>query len=284
MRDLLKEIIPPILFSIYRKIKGDKFERAKKTLSVFNVWSGNYSSWEKAINDSKGYDDELILERCKESLLKVKRGQAAYERDSVVFDKIQYAWPLLACLENIAIENNLCLHLIDFGGSLGSSYYQNRHFLKSLQSFKWIVVEQDHFVECGKQEFKDENLDFNYTIEETIQMGEINCLLLSSVLPYLSNPLEWIEKFCNYGFDNIIVDRTSFTSARDHFLTVQQVPAEIYQASYPCWFFNEASLIAKFSEKYELFTDFNDSFTPPVTVNNHHCYWKGFYFKKKKYE
>ncbi len=58
---------------------------------------------------------------------KVVAGEAVYERDSVVFDHLEYAWPLLACLLQIAAERR-SLRVIDFGGSLGSSWRQNRRF------------------------------------------------------------------------------------------------------------------------------------------------------------
>jgi len=50
------------------------------------------------VSASTGYDNDMILEKTRLALLKVKNGEAAYERDSVVFEDIQYAWPLLAGL------------------------------------------------------------------------------------------------------------------------------------------------------------------------------------------
>jgi putative methyltransferase (TIGR04325 family) len=92
-------------------------------------WYGNFKSWQEAKEASTGYDAENILHQVKTSLLKVKNGDAVYERDSVLFDKIEYSWELLAALMWIAAQNKGELHLIDFGGSLGSSYYQNKSFL-----------------------------------------------------------------------------------------------------------------------------------------------------------
>ena len=66
------------------------------------MWSGNYANWEEADSFATGYDDHSILEKCKTALLKVKNGEAAYERDSVLFDKMQYNWALLALLQNLS--------------------------------------------------------------------------------------------------------------------------------------------------------------------------------------
>ena len=70
-----------------------------------------------------------ILDKVLAATLKVKQGQAVFERDSVLFDEIEYSWPLLAGLMWAAASNGGKLNVLDFGGALGSSYYQNRKFL-----------------------------------------------------------------------------------------------------------------------------------------------------------
>jgi hypothetical protein len=81
--NFLKEIIPPILLKAYNN---------------FYSFTGSFSSWEEAVKKSTGFDSPSIVEKVKKSLLKVKNGEAVYERDSVLFDKIEYSWPLLASL------------------------------------------------------------------------------------------------------------------------------------------------------------------------------------------
>ena len=105
-----------------------------------NAWSGKYASWQDALNNCAGYNQEAILEKCKDSLLQVKNGSAVYERDSVLFDEIQYSWPLLSALLLVAAKNNGNLTLIDFGGSLGSTYFQNRYYLNELNKVNYNIV------------------------------------------------------------------------------------------------------------------------------------------------
>jgi hypothetical protein len=104
--------------------KKNSFKNIKlKIKSIFKkkknngMWQGDYHSWNEALSKTTGYDTEIILEKCKNALLKVKNGEAVYERDSVIFDTIQYSWALLCCLQKVAIENNNNLYIIDFGGS-----------------------------------------------------------------------------------------------------------------------------------------------------------------------
>ena len=120
----VRDFIPPIVFRIYRMAAGQA------------LFIGNYATWEKARKESGGYDSDRILNKVRSSLLMVKNKEAVYERDSVLFDKVQYSWPLLACLLWIASQKGNRLNLVDFGGSLGSSYYQNRNFLFHLKELK----------------------------------------------------------------------------------------------------------------------------------------------------
>ena len=70
-------------------------------------FKGNYNSWNEAVKYSTGYADEKILNRVLESALKVKNGEAVFERDSVLFDEIQYSWPLLSgLLWSAALQKN----------------------------------------------------------------------------------------------------------------------------------------------------------------------------------
>lgn len=220
-------------------------------------WSGAYRTWEDAVRVSSGYSVPAILEKVHDAALRVKRGEAAFERDSVVFATPEYSWPLLAILLWIASLSDGRLRLIDFGGSLGSSYFQHRPLLSGLKEIKWFVVEQSHFVACGKAEFEDERLRFCNTINECLAEGPIHAVLLSSVLPYLEAPYRLLDEIFSHNPRHIVIDRTPFLLSGDEDrLTVQRVPAAIYPASYPAWFFNQKKFEAFVQKKYRILASF----------------------------
>lgn len=257
---------------IYRKLFPESHKHG---------WFGNYSNWKDAQNKCTGYDDTNILEKVRTSLLKVKNGEAVYERDSVLFDEIPYSEPLISAFKNAAGENNGELHVVDFGGSLGSSYFQNRTFLKDIKSLQWSVVEQKHFVDCGKDLFEDEHLKFYYTIDEALKNNKPTVLLLSSVIQYFEDPKVLIKKILAHNFEYIIIDRTAFIENRKDRITVQIVPESIYKASYPAWFFNEKNLLYNFKDKYEVINSFLSDLSKPMNIDkNTKAYWKGFVLKK----
>lgn len=85
---------------------------------------------------------------------------------------------MLASLSWIASQEGNRLNLINFGGSLGSSYFQNRKFLLHLKELKWNIVEQKKMVECGKKYFENEHLNFYYNLVDCTKEQNPDLILL----------------------------------------------------------------------------------------------------------
>jgi putative methyltransferase (TIGR04325 family) len=244
-RAYLKDILPPLFIRLITRRRAV-------------TWSGNYDSWKIAAAASTGYGNPVILEKVKRASLKVKAGLAAYERDSVVFYKKGYRWPVLAILLRIAAKQGDRLRVIDIGGSLGSLYFQHRNFLDHLSELRWNIVEQSTFVSCGKRCFETEELRFFESLEGCLKDHPAEVALMSSVLPYVEDPFALLEEVFSYRIPYIIVDRTPFLleGTRDR-LTVQKIPANIYSASYPAWFFNKERFFRFVGQKYRVVTIFD---------------------------
>jgi putative methyltransferase (TIGR04325 family) len=267
-KTFLKSLIPPFLITLVQK----------KPIPAYGFF-GNYTCWEDAKTDSSGYDDDMILEKVKNSLLKVKRGEAVYERDSVLFDSIQYSWPVLASLLFVASKNKNRLNIIDFGGSLGSTYFQNAGFLKHLEELRWNIIEQKNFFECGKKYFEDASLKFYTSTENCLKETKPSVVLLSSSLQYLESPYSFLEKLVSYDFDTIIFDRTTFLKDSER-ITLQKVPPGIYPASYPVWFLNEKKILSLLGKKYDLKAQW-DALGGKRYLGEDTSFEKGFIFVKK---
>lgn len=222
-----KNWLPPAMFRWTRRIV------------VGGGFAGDFATWEEASAGCTGYDAEEILAKVLDATLKVKYGAAEYERDSVLFDEVEYAWPVLAGLMWAAARSGGRLNVLDFGGALGSSYFQNRKFLQTLPEVRWNVVEQAHYVEAGRVHIQEGPLHFYGTIEECLTQTQPNVVLLSSVLQYLKSPMEILKSLSGTGATYLIIDRTPFTSRDKSRLLMQHVPPSIYAASYPMWVFSQ---------------------------------------------
>lgn len=259
---MLKDFLPPIAV---RLLTG-----------LLYGWSGNYSSWNEAQKKCPGYNSDIIFNKVKNALLKVKTGEAIFERDSVLFEKVHYSFPLLSALTQVALTNKSTLNVLDFGGSLGSSYFQNRDLFKELN---WNIIEQEHFVTEGKKTFADAHLNFYYTINECLKEQKVNLILLGSVLQYMEKPYELLAELTSKKIDYIIIDRTPVYINKTERITIQKVPKKIYEAQYPCWILNEEKLINNIASKgYELIFDSESS----ERMNLAHAHLKGYFFKLKK--
>lgn len=256
-----RNFIAKIIHKIQKKLKKRKAKKEKYG------WFSTNLNWAEAKQKTSGYDNQKILEKCQNALLKIKNGEAVFERDSVIFDKIEYSWPMLCGLLLAAIKNDGRLDIIDFGGSLGSTYFQNRKFLPQLKKVNWNIVEQKNFVECGKKYFTDSELKFYHNIEDCQKENQPNTLLLSSVIQYLEKPYDFLDEMLSKKFQFIIFDLTGFHNEDRDVLTIQKVWPEVYEASYPCWFFSKTKFFKKLLEKYELVEEFSSYFGGEISID-----------------
>jgi putative methyltransferase (TIGR04325 family) len=272
LTNFIKQFIPPILWRIIIRVFG----------RTNSMWFGDFKDWESASLQCAGYDEKSILEKCKVALLDVKNRKRIYERDSVLYNSMEYSWPIATMLLKSAHQNNNTLRILDFGGSLGSTFYQNRGLLGNEIDIKWGIVEQRSFVETGKKYFEDNSLRFFYTHEECMFAIEPQVILLSSVLQYLPEPYVWLEKLSNLQVNYLILDRTSFSGDDKDLLTIQNVPEEIYKASYPCWFLSMTKVKDILERNYTLFSIFDSYCENEIVINKGQnlCQWKGMIWKK----
>lgn len=222
-------------------------------------YSGSYSEWAAASAQASGYDAAEILEKVKQAVLQVRNGAAVYERDSVLFDHVQHSYPVLAGMLRAAAEHGNRLSVLDFGGSLGSSYFQCRDFLSVINDLQWGIVEQENFVQCGRESLQTAQLQFFHTIHECLQHMTPNAVLLSSVLQYIESPGTVLAELMEKDIPYIIVDRTPFSAALADRITVQHVPPSIYPASYPCRIFSRQRFLGLFQGRYEMIAEFDSN-------------------------
>lgn len=214
------DFLPPVLTRLARRRRSPvKFE-------------GPYDSWGAAELDSSGYGDEGILDAVLSAALKVKDGEAAFERDSQVFQNPEYVWPTLAGLLWAAARTNGVLNVLDFGGSLASFYFQHRTFVDGLHTVRWNVVEQPHFVHAGREHIEDATLRFYTSIQECLDDTQPNVLLASSVLQYIEHPHMILRQLAEVA-DILVLDRTPFVDTEGDLFCRQVVTDVIYSASYP---------------------------------------------------
>ena len=255
LKKTVKAIVPPLLIKPFRKMTA-----------AFTI-SGSYSSWDAAVKNSNGYNEDSIVEKVKNSLLKVKNGDAVAERDSVLLDEIPYSWPVLSVLLKVSRKGSL--RVLDFGGSLGSSYFYYKDWLDDIE-LGWFIIEQENFVEAGKKHFENETLKFFNSLST---LSSVDVVLLSSVLQYLPDPWSILSELKNLQAEFICIDRTILSMNNKERIAVQKVSPAIYKASYPIRLISEDKLIDSLADNYIKITDY------PWLESNYGYNCKGLIFK-----
>ena len=220
---------------------------------IRNQFRGDYASWDVAAAVCKeGYACQSILEKVKQATQDVVEGRAVFERDSVTFHHEEYNWPLLAILWQEVRDRGGAVTVMDFGGALGSTYFQNRKLLQRIDGLRWCVVEQPHYVDCGRENFETEKLRFYSSVMECLAHEKVNIALFSSVLAYLFDPWQVLSEIARSGVPTIFIDETQVLDRgeKDR-IVIQSVPSYIYKARYPMRFFTVESLLRGLTPGYE---------------------------------
>jgi len=241
---------------------------------------GPFLSWNQAVDNSSGYDAGSILRKVLATALKAKENDHLFERDSVLVGSQDRSRSLSAGLMWSAAMHGGELRVLDFGGSLASTYFHNQDLIQDLTQ-SWSVVEQEHFVTAGREHFQTEELVFFDNIGETLNLCPPNVILLSSALQYLENPYEVLGELLAAGAGILIVDRTPFYEGTEDLLMVQDVPKSIYEASYPMWVFSKERFLETVSAEFELISTFAGP-EGTLFMGTRELVFPGFLFKRRK--
>lgn len=271
LRQVAQDWLPPAL---YKRVAVAVHRRRGDTL----VFSGRYPAWADAEAACAGYADPEILARTITAMTEVMAGRATFERDGTLLPEPEYSFPALAALLWAGGQDGGALDVIDFGGALGSSYFQFRPFLSHLR-LRWAVVEQEHFVEAGRTCVVAPGLTFHSSLAGAIAATRASLCFASSVIQYLPSPAAFCTELLGCKFDYLLFDRTSFHRGDGDRLTRQQNPREFYSASYPAWFLHESSFRQRFEGSYELVYAFDGR--DQVWLDDGDPYYRGFLFRRR---
>lgn len=210
---------------------------------------GDYDNWEAAYNDCEGYESENILNTVSSAINKVIEGEAAWERDGYLFYEPKYVYCLCAAILRCAVQNeNKGVRILDIGGALGSTYFQNRHYLADVKNIEYVVAEQDNFADYGHQNLENEVLKFIRSTDHWEKQKRFDIVLLSGSLQCIEQYEEIISKINRAKPRYVIIDRIMVSSRMR--ICREIVPEWIYRSSYPIRVFSEKQIENFFKSNY----------------------------------
>jgi putative methyltransferase (TIGR04325 family) len=224
--------------------------------------------------------DRRILERVQLSTLAVIRGEAAFERDGVAFAQPETNWPVAAALMLGAVRSGGELSVLDFGGSLGSQYFQSRGLLRQVPGLRWTVVEQPTYVAAGSAMVDVPEVTFLEASDPLVPWGS-NVALFGSVLQYLEDPFGPLKRVIAAGADVIIIDRSPVSQSERDRPTIQISPMPFGTSSYPAWILSEPALLEAIGRTFSLQAMYETQPGSMVTATGLPVQWRGFIFVRR---
>jgi putative methyltransferase (TIGR04325 family) len=235
-RGALRLLTPPVVWQLARRL------RRRPRLE------GPFVSWDVAAERATGWDSPRITELALAAALKVKNGTAAFERDSRTYDRIIYSPTILAALL-LAVARYRRLNVIDFGGGLGSNYFQNVKMIRALAEtpISWNVIERPALAKIGAEQFQTVELRFH--AEFAAARLENAVLLFTSSLQYVPDAFGFLEEAIR-GIDIVALDHVLVSADKNHAIFLQHLdPRRFGKVTLATWCFAKDALIGWFAAR-----------------------------------
>ncbi len=263
MKRVLRRIVPPRAIALLRRLKPASLS-----------YSRPYDSWDEACRHAGSYADPVLLDEERNAARAVREGRAAYALFGLPQSRLAFRWPLIANLLAIAAWQGAFagrpLHVLDYGGGLGSVYQQHRRYLDTIPALLWSVVEQPHFVRCGNSEFADDRLRFFQTARQAGARARIDAAIFVGSLEYLEDPYAVLQGLIDLDVPYLLLIATHWSDSADDVVRVQHIRPPYVTADVPIRFLSRAKLLALLgSRSYEMFAELRTGYlfrrTPLVT-------------------
>ena len=193
-----------------------------------------YESWSQIPIKDAGYAEDRILQKVVAANTRMLSEEKGWERDGVFFNEAIPNFPLFAALSLASTNLSAVITILDFGGGLGTTYFQSRKFLGGLGLRpNWQIVEQPHYVKAA-EELHGLNQELRFFDHlDSLKIIAPDLIVLSGVVCYLPEPQQLFRKVVhNFGGTKyIFIDRTPLQTSGNPQFGCQTVKGGIYEAN-----------------------------------------------------
>ena len=247
-----------------------------------SMWSGCYADWNaasRACNDIPIESQRLAYER---ALLEVLEGRALYERDSLLKHEPVCCRPLLDVILSFYNQGIACPTVLDFGGGLGSVYFQHKRWFTADKPISWNVVERPEIAATGRRLVKDSRLSFFDSLDTAVQRPP-DIVVANCILPMVPEPETLLASFAALSPRWFFIGRMPVANRGGHNLISRQiVPRFIYDSESPFWFFDESACVRMLSSNFQIVNQSISDCDDPVWVEGYRYQWHNYLLCKPK--
>ena len=235
LRDVVRDLLP---YGVVRAIR-----RRNKGIV------GDYPDWETALRATGLYKPDMTA--LIDTVRRYRGGEGSFLNQ---YDPTArgVSYPLLAGLLTASVRSGGTLGVLDFGGSLGQTWFGLEWTLRHLPSTVWCVVDQPECVAGARSVFQSDRLRFYTSADEAAAEHDLDTIVCSSTLQYLDEPYNVLRMLAGLGLPNLILDRTVISSTDTELFMRQHTPADMGGDVHPLRALSRAKLDAVLAGRYRL--------------------------------
>lgn len=245
LKGALRAITPPIVWGAARSL-GSRLRPGEH-----RTFRGPHASWDDAVRQSDGWSSDVVTQKALTAALAVRDGRAAWEQDGVVEEHVSHSSAILSLLVLASGDRKDRLDIVDFGGSFGTHYFQNRRFLDASGTpYTWHVVDLPNVVALGREHLATPALQFHADLREATSSHPPQAVLFSGSFQYLADPWPVVDQIQETGARHMALDRVLVSpNPRDEVFVQHPDPNRYYPATYPVRCFGVDALVERFSQR-----------------------------------
>ena len=242
LRDAARLVLP---YGIVRAIR-------RRNLGIV----GHYRTWEEALRATGPYRPEMAV--LIESVRKYRDGEPSFLNRYDPSSRVIW-YPLLAGLLTASARCEGRLSVLDFGGSLGQTWFGLAFALRYLpHAATWCVVDQHECVDAGARSFQSERLRFYGTVAEAASKHKLNTVVCSGTVQCLDRPYDTLDMLARLRLPNVILDRTVISKDDTERIMRQHTPADMGGDVHPLRAVRRSKVDAVLADHgYELHDDYS---------------------------
>ena len=232
-RTFVKSLIPPILLEARRRL----FNSSGTLRRPFEFW-------DEAMRHCSGYEDPKLIENI------VQRNVAEDGPGRLVLTDrdLQIVSAVLVAANR---SRKTAIHVLDFGGELGSFFRTLVRLAACGPITKWTVIETLAMIEKGRALFAKHGLDFR----DSLKGGDpADIVLASGSLQCVENPRATFEELALAGADQIVLSIVPLIPQPSDVLTARPRQGG---HSYPLWMFSELRFRAMISHRHNIVAEWD---------------------------
>ena len=216
---------------------------------------GSYRTWDEALRATGPYKPDMTV--LVETVRKYRDGEPSFLNRYDPSSRVIW-YPLLAGLLTASARCGGRLSVLDFGGSLGQTWFGLEYALRQLPfPATWCVVDQPECVDAGARSFQSDRLRFYGSVKDAASKHELNTVVASSTLQYLDRPFDTLDALARLRLPNLILDRTVVSKDDTERIMRQRTPADMGGDVHPLRAVRRSRLDAVLADHgYELHDDY----------------------------